>query len=122
MAQKHKRAMCKRDRLWVRFPLKEMKYLILLFSRSGNEVRLRYALTTLCLQNSAESGQQNRFPLPTLLCVGYSVKLKTLIDNIFFCTLKTIIYFFPTAKEGLCFSRVSCMYVIFFITSYLQNR
>ena len=30
--------------------------------------------------------------------------------------------FFPTAKEGLCFSRVFCMYVLFFITSYLQNR
>ncbi|CAG9781891.1 unnamed protein product [Diatraea saccharalis] len=28
----------------------------------------------------------------------------------------------PRVKEGLCFSGVSCMYVIFFITSYLQNR
>ena len=30
---------CKRDRFWVRYPLKEIKYLIFLFSRSGNSTR-----------------------------------------------------------------------------------
>ena len=30
---------CKRDRLWVRFPLKEMKYLIFSIPRSSNEIK-----------------------------------------------------------------------------------
>ena len=36
VAQQHKRATVKRDRLWVRFPFKVMEYLIFSFSRSGN--------------------------------------------------------------------------------------
>ena len=30
---------CKRDRLWVEFPLEEIKYLIFLFLRSGVEAK-----------------------------------------------------------------------------------
>ena len=51
---------CKRDGLWVRSSLEEIKYLIFLYLRSGNE-------RGTCLKVS-------RFPLPTLMYTGFSVK------------------------------------------------
>ena len=57
---------CKCDWFWVRSPLEEMKYLlkfIFSFFRSGVEAKAG----TECLNT--------RFPLPTLLCARYSVKL-----------------------------------------------
>ena len=81
--QVHTDTNCKRDRLWVRYPFEEMKYLIFLFSRSGNEakrvVKLRH-LSCKCLHNSAKIGNgavlmvtkclNTRFLLPILLCAG----------------------------------------------------
>ena len=52
---------CKRNGLWVRFPLEEIIYLIFSFLRSGNEakrgVNVRYLTLEgeRCLQNLAES-------------------------------------------------------------------
>ena len=52
---------CKRDRLWVQFPLEEMKYLTLSFPRSGNElkrdVEFRH-LTHNAFKNLAETGER----------------------------------------------------------------
>ena len=50
---------CKRDRPWVRFPLEEIKYLILLFYSlwyGGKARRQVPPLITQFLQNSAENG------------------------------------------------------------------
>ena len=67
---------CKTDLLWVRSPLEEMKYLpkfIFPFLRSGHVTQhvkppeFGRKWGTECLNI--------RFPLPTLLCAGYSVKL-----------------------------------------------
>ena len=73
---------CKIDWLWVRSPLKEMKYLftfIFSFLHTDFEAALSFATQhavppelggkwgTECLNT--------RFPLSTLQCAGYSVKL-----------------------------------------------
>ena len=65
---------CKIDWLWVRTPLKELKYLFTFtfsFLCSGVEANAVLSSTrrwgTECLNT--------RFPLPTLLCARYSVKL-----------------------------------------------
>ena len=52
----------KRDRLWVRFPLEDIKYLISSYLQSSVEekrgVQFHYSLSfvPICLQNSAETG------------------------------------------------------------------
>ena len=76
---------CKTDWLWVRSPLKEMKYLlkfISAFLRSGVEIKrgVEFCHST---RNASRIRQKVgrteclniRFPLPTLLYEGYSVKL-----------------------------------------------
>ena len=71
---------CKREWLWVRSPLEEIKYLfefMFLFVRSGVEAkRVVEPRHSICFQNSAENAPPiDRPPLLTLLCAGYSVKL-----------------------------------------------
>ena len=75
---------CKTDWLWVRSSLEEMKYLlkfIFPFLRSGVEDKLgvEFCHST---RNASRFGRKwgteclnTRFPLPTLQCAGYSVKL-----------------------------------------------
>ena len=75
---------CKTDWLWVRSPLEEMKYLlkfIFSFLRLVSRQSATFISTT---QNSmppefdrkwGTKCLNTRFPLPTLLCSGYSVKL-----------------------------------------------
>ena len=72
---------CKPDWLWVRSPLEEMKYLLkFIFALVP---RLSAALSSATQHAMPpEFGRKwgteclnTRFPLPTLLCVGYSVKL-----------------------------------------------
>ena len=75
---------CKTDSLWVRSPLGEMKYLlefIFPFLRSGVEAKRGVDFCHLT-RNASRIRQKmgnrksyTRFPLPTLLCAGYSVKL-----------------------------------------------
>ena len=75
---------CKTDWLWVRSPLEDMKYLlkfIFPFLRSGVEAK-RVLLSSAQHAMSPEFGRNwgteclnTRFPLPTLLCAGYSVKM-----------------------------------------------
>ena len=75
---------CKRDRLWVWFPLEEMKYLIFPFS---SDVKQSEALISVTQHEMpAVFGEKwetkclyTRFPLPTLLCAGYSVTYKKYI-------------------------------------------
>ena len=75
---------CKTDWLWVRSPLEEMKYLlkfIFPFPRSGLEAKRGVEFchsTRKASRNQQKVGMEclnTRFPLPTLLCAGYSVKL-----------------------------------------------
>ena len=66
MVQGHK--VCKRDWLWVRLPLEEMKYLfkyIFSFLRSGVEAKrdVEFRHSTQCLQNSVESGERSALTL-----------------------------------------------------------
>ena len=58
---------CKTDCLWVRSPLEEMKYL------------LKHAMPPESGRKWGMECLNTRFPLPTLLCAGYSVKLIYLI-------------------------------------------
>ena len=74
---------CKIDWLWVRSPLEEVKYLftiIFSFLRSGVEAALSSITQHAMLPEfGGKSGTEclnTKFPLPTLLCAGYSVKLK----------------------------------------------
>ena len=70
--------------LWVRSPLEEIKYLlkfIFPFLRSGVEAKRGVEFCHLT-RNASRIRQKvgnvlfyTRFPLPTLLCAGYSVKL-----------------------------------------------
>ena len=76
---------CKTDWLWVRSPLEKMKYLlkfIFPFLRSGVEDKRRVEYCDSTHAMPPESGRKwgteclnTRFPLPTLQCVGYSVKV-----------------------------------------------
>ena len=52
---------CKRDRLWVRFSLQKMKYLIFLFPRTVTRQSAAFISSTqhTILLNSAESGKWN---------------------------------------------------------------
>ena len=80
---------CKTDWLWVRSPLEVMKYLLkfmLPFLCSGVEA-LSSANAVLFLKRNRQFSRKwgteclnIRFPLPTLLCVGYSVKLVYLFN------------------------------------------
>ena len=54
----------KGDRLWVRVPLEETKYLIFLFPRFGNDAKRYVDFHHLTLQNVAESGE------PRMLTLG----------------------------------------------------
>ena len=85
--------------LWKRFPLGEIIYFIFLFSGSGNEAN--WGLEFHHLTSNASECQMpqkgekwakeeslrersvltlsSEFPLPTLLCAGYSGKLKIYI-------------------------------------------
>ena len=59
---------CKRDKLWVRFPLEEMKYLIFPFSSlwcRGKPRRLVPPLNSECFKNSVESGKRKRIKICT---------------------------------------------------------
>ena len=74
----------KRDMLWVRFPLEEIKYLI--FSASRQSVAMS---STAHQTRSPEFGGNQgteclntSFPLFTLLCTRYSMKLKQREDSI----------------------------------------
>ena len=67
---------CKHDRVWVRFLLEEMEYLIYLFS--ANTRRLVPTLNTQCLHNSADNGVWS-----VLTLAGYGVKLKKIIKKTF---------------------------------------
>ena len=75
---------CKTDWLWVWSPLVEMKYflkLIFPFLCSGVEAKRGVEFSHLTrnasrIRQKARSGvSYTKFPLPTLLCAGYSVKL-----------------------------------------------
>ena len=82
---------CKTDWLWVRSPLEEMKYLlkfIFPFLRSGVEAKRGVKLCHLTRNASrirlkvGNGISYTKFPLLTLLCAGYSMKLIFfLIDN-----------------------------------------
>ena len=77
------RCECETDWLWVRSPLEEMKYLlkfIFPFLRSGVEVKrgVEFCHSTMPPEFGRKWGTEclnAKFPLPTLLCAGYSVKL-----------------------------------------------
>ena len=80
VAQRHK----------VRSPLEEMKYLlkfIFPFLRSGVEVQrgVEFCHSTRNASRIRQKGGNGvlnaRFPLPTLLCAGYSVKLTNKSSN-----------------------------------------
>ena len=73
----------KHDRVWVRFPPEEMRYLIVLFFCCGVQVGNGIVLTLGSL-----------IPLPTLLCVAYSLKQKNNITNI------TALHFFFGNSDG----------------------
>ena len=109
---------CKIEWLWVRSPLEEVKYLftfIFSFLRSGVEAKrgVEFHLSTvntqylyLGLGGKWETECLNtRFPLPTLLCAGYSMKLIYLIfylninRNLLLSNLSSIIDY------GIFFSR-----------------
>ena len=75
---------CKRDWLWVRSPLEEMKYLfkfIFPFLRAGLETKCGVEFRQLARNASiirrkvGNKVSHTRFPLPSLLYAGYSVKL-----------------------------------------------
>ena len=75
---------CKIDCLWVRSPLEEVKYLftfISSFRRSGVKQSAALSSATQHTMPSELGGKwgteclNTRFPLPTLLCARYSVKL-----------------------------------------------
>ena len=75
---------CKSDWLWVRSPLEEMKYLLtFIFSLwcRGKAQRWVPPLKTQCLGRSGKWRTEClNIPIwPTLLCAGYSVKLKIYI-------------------------------------------
>ena len=75
---------CKTDWLWVRSPLEEMKYLLkVIFPFFALVSRLSAALSsatqhaTMPPEFSRKWGTEclnTTFPLPTLLCAGYTVK------------------------------------------------
>ena len=73
---------CKHDWLWVRSRLEEMKYLfkfIFAFSRSGAVENVTFSSATQHAMLPEFGGMweteclNTRFPLPALLCAGYSV-------------------------------------------------
>ena len=71
---------CKDGWLWVRSPLEAIIYLlklIFLFLRSGVEVKRGFEFhhSTRNASTFRRKVGNIRFPLPTLLCAGYSVKL-----------------------------------------------
>ena len=65
-----------RDRLWVRFPLEEIKYLFS-FLRSGVETDriVGFSYSTRNASTICRKMGSPWFFLPTFLCAGYSVKL-----------------------------------------------
>ena len=82
---------CKTDWLWVRSPLEEMKYLlkfIFPFLRSGVEAKRGVEFCHLTCnasrirQKVGNGVSYTWFPLPILLCAGYSVKLIFLLYTI----------------------------------------
>ena len=88
---------CKIDWLWVRSPLEEIKYLLAfiiyfnffaLVSRQSATLSsaTQHAMRPELGGNWGMECLNTRFPLPTLLCVGYSVKL------IYFIYKNNIIY------------------------------
>ena len=73
---------CKRDRLWIRFPLEGDNYLIFSFLRSGVEakrgVEFHHSIhSASSIRRKMKKGVSYiRFPLPMPFCAGHSVKLK----------------------------------------------
>ena len=72
-------------------PLEEMKYL-LIFLRSGVEAReslssaTQHAMLPEFDGNGGTECLNNRLPLPTLLCAGYSVKVICIYSYKYDCT------------------------------------
>ena len=101
---------CKTNWLWVRSLLEEMKYLlkfIFKFLRSGVEVKrgVEFCHLTRTPEFGRKWGTEclnTRFPLPTLLCAGHSVKLIYLFILFYYSCqsilLKSIIMYFKRAK------------------------
>ena len=77
---------CKRVWLWVRFPLEKIKYLFkFIFRFAFALVSWQSAAFSAATQRAMLSGfggkwdtecLNSKFPLPNLLCAGYSVKLR----------------------------------------------
>ena len=70
---------CKTDSLWVRSPLEEIKYFIFPFLWCPGQAALssatQHAMTREFGRKWGTECLNTRFPLFTLLCAGYSVKL-----------------------------------------------
>ena len=64
---------CNRNWLWVRYPLEKLKYLLkFIFSFFGSGVALSGVEFLHCGGKWVTECLNPKFPLPTLLCVGYS--------------------------------------------------
>ena len=81
---------CKTDWLWVRSPLEEIKYL-LKFILAALSSATQHAMPPEFGRKWRTECLNTRFPLPTLLCAGYSVKL--IYFYLFFYLCLLILYF-----------------------------
>ena len=99
----------KNDWLWVRSPLKEMKYLhkcIFTSLRSGVEAKrgVEFCHVTCnasrIRQKVGNGMSYTRFPLPTLLCARYSVKLIYFIFIYSIVSFVSVSSIFTTGNEN----------------------
>ena len=108
---------CKIDWLWVRSTLEEIKYLlkfIFPFLRSGVEAKrgVEFCHSTRNFPKIRQKVGNTRFPLPTLLCAGYSVKL-----NFFF----NIIHILIVTTIHNCHRPLICIVKYFIVTLCERN-
>ena len=83
VAQGHKYN-CKRDRLWVRFPLEKFNIYIFALAKPGyqfcyttcNAFRVRQKARNSSKGLNGKKCLSTRFSLLALMCAGYNVKLK----------------------------------------------
>ena len=97
---------CKRDRLWVRLPLQEMRYLIYPFLRSSVKAKRGVEFRHLT---------PNTFtilPLPILLMAKYSVKLEKKYINSISHSIKKLQIALVSSQYSVCARTFQTVYPV----------
>ena len=114
---------CKRKWLWVQSPREEMKYLLeFLFLHFGvkakRDVEFRHLMPSEFGGMWGKHYRNTRLPLPTLLCAGYSVKLKLNIIWARTCVLRLS----SRSKRRNKQFQVFCIKTIFILNSNISPK